>query len=291
MTLLLILAALLALVTVWFLARAVRRAPAGAEASYDGLVQLRDRLLAQLRELDVEEGDRNIDTAVAADERRRLESELAHALKALETVPGARSEAQGRSSSRLWVATVAVLAVVLPLASTALYLISHATVLVQLGEPGAAAGGDVPPMALEMVARLERRLAEQPDDPAGWTRLGRAYTVLGRVQEARQAYRRAYGMAPNDVEIVAAYADFLLAQDSAALSSEAVALYRKVHALEPRHPGALWWLGLASYQDKKFSEAVSFWEQLRRQLPPESEVEPQVRHAIEMARAEAAKAK
>lgn len=42
-----------------------------------------------------------------------------------------------------------------------------------------------------MVARLAARLDKQGDDLAGWLRLVRAYTVLGRNDEARQALARA----------------------------------------------------------------------------------------------------
>ena len=291
MILFLVLAAMIAVVTVWFLARSMFVRPAVDREGYDGLVQLRDRLLSQLRELDVEEGDRNVDFGTAADERQRLEADLAQVLKRLEeygpVVSAAAGAGEGHAQLRWMV--LGALALVLPLASTVLYLGGHATVLSQLGQAHSLASGQVPPMVLEMVARLEQRLAEEPGDPEGWARLGRAYSVLGRDQEAQRAYARAYQLAPDNVDVVAGYAAYLLARDPASLSTQALALFRKLHALEPRHPGALWALGLAAYQERKFNEAVEFWEQLLQQLPPGSEVEPQVRRAIETARAESGK--
>ena len=38
-----------------------------------------------------------------------------------------------------------------------------------------------------MVASLAARLKAQPNDPAGWQRLVRAYTVLGDTTRAKQA--------------------------------------------------------------------------------------------------------
>ncbi|HEX7044632.1 MAG TPA: tetratricopeptide repeat protein [Burkholderiales bacterium] len=290
MTLLLALGALIAGVTVWFLARAVGRTSAAGAETRESLLQVRERLLAQLRELDAEEADRNVDAAVATDERRRLEAELAQVLKAIEA-GGAAGAAASRPPRRVWAVTLIVLAIALPLASAALYLGAQGPVLAQLVQAQALARGEVPPVVREMVARLERRLAEHPNDPHGWAQLGRAYAVLGRVEAAEQAYARAYEQAPGDVEVVAGYASFLLARDSPRVSAQAVAMFKKLQALEPAHPGALWGLGLAAYQEQRYADAAELWERLLRQLPPESEVEPQVRRAVETARAEAAKAK
>lgn len=287
----LVLAALIAAVTVWFLARAVRSAPATGQENYEGLEQLRDRLLAQLRELDVEEGDRSVDAGTATDERRRLEAELAQVLRNLEAAPAASKAIASDASSRLWLTVLAALAVILPVVSAVLYFGGNATVLSQLGQVQAIAKGEVPPMVLEMVARLEQRLAEQPDDATGWARLGRAYAVLGRERDAEQAYARAYQIAPDNVDVVADYAAFMMSRDPTGVSPEALALFRKLHALDPQHPGALWALGLVAFHHQNFDEAVMWWEQLLKQLPPESEVTPQVRRALETARAEADKAK
>ncbi|HKK29871.1 MAG TPA: hypothetical protein VKA18_05685, partial [Alphaproteobacteria bacterium] len=46
-----------------------------------------------------------------------------------------------------------------------------------------------------MVDSLATRLEEQPDDPAGWLRLGRAYQVLGRKEQADTALRKAEDVA------------------------------------------------------------------------------------------------
>lgn len=51
--------------------------------------------------------------------------------------------------------------------------------------------GDRQAMVEGMVARLAARLDKQGDDLAGWLRLVRAYTVLGRNDEARDALARA----------------------------------------------------------------------------------------------------
>ena len=42
-----------------------------------------------------------------------------------------------------------------------------------------------------MVERLAARLDQNPDDKEGWTRLARAYDVLGETEKARAARARA----------------------------------------------------------------------------------------------------
>ena len=45
-----------------------------------------------------------------------------------------------------------------------------------------------------MVDRLATRLADEPDDLDGWLQLARAYTVLERDDDARNAYEQASGL-------------------------------------------------------------------------------------------------
>ena len=75
------LAALLLAGSIWWLSRPLRRAAAVSTVSERAdLEQLRDRLVAQLNELDAESADRGIDSTVAQDEELRLSAELAYAL-------------------------------------------------------------------------------------------------------------------------------------------------------------------------------------------------------------------
>lgn len=286
---LIVLALLLSAAAVWWLVRPLRAPPTSAmQLETDAqLAQVRDRLLAQLNELDIEAGDRNIDANVLADERARIEAELATVLKQLDAAGAMAVAAPGVGAKAAWVVVAIALAVAVPLVAGGLYVAQHGATLARLGAPAPTTPAEqVPPMALEMVARLEQRLKDQPNDAEGWSRLGRAYQVLGRFAESKQAYARAYQLAPNDVAILGAYAGMLVAQDPANPSPEAVALFRRLHQLDPNYPGALWVLGLVAYKDRQYRQAASYWERLLHMLPPDSEVEPQIRRALDAARAE-----
>src|SRR4030067_144388 len=79
-----ILSAVLLVATLWWPSRPLRGTAAVSTVSERAdLEQLRDRLVAQLNELDAERADRGIDNAVAQDEELRLSAELASALKRL----------------------------------------------------------------------------------------------------------------------------------------------------------------------------------------------------------------
>jgi cytochrome c-type biogenesis protein CcmH len=289
MTILVLAAVALLAVSVWFLAQPLRRVAAGGGGEdHQQLMALRERLLVSLKELDIESADRNMEESTVADERRRLEAELAQVLRQLE-VPGptaaAAGQATGADTRRHWLLVLVAFGIGLPLLSGGLYYLNQQAALQQLaGNSEPVAEQAVPPMALEMVARLEKRLAEQPNDPQGWARLGRAYVVMGRVDDARKAYERAAKLAPADVEVLSAYGSFLVSLSPQEPPTEAVTLYRQVLKLDARHPGALWVLGIEAYNKGQFSEAVGFWERLLAALPPQSEIAPQVQRAIDAAK-------
>jgi cytochrome c-type biogenesis protein CcmH len=230
---------------------------------------LRERLLVQLNELDVEEGDRNIDADVVSDERRRLEAELARTLRELETLNGGKKKKKAKAESRrAWVIGLVTLGVLLPLFSAGLYALGQRQTLTYLFNPQASsASGSIPPQALEMVARLEKRLEEQPDDAAGWLRLGRAYGVMGRQEAAEAAYARAYKLMPDDPEVVAEYASFLYNTDPQNTGGPVFILFSKLLKLDPQNQDAMWFLGLAAFQKGDYKQALEYWEPLQKALP------------------------
>ncbi len=266
-------AVLIVAVTVWYVARPLAR-PAMPDSSEqrDQLQQLRERLLVQLNELDIEEGDRNIDADVVSDERRRLEAELARTLRELETLGGAGKKIKKakRESRRGWAIGLVTLGVVLPLTSAGLYALGQRNTLSTLFNPGAPTDASVPPMALEMVARLEKRLQEQPDDAAGWARLGRAYGVMGRQEAAEAAYARAYQLMPDNPEVVAEYASFLYNSDPQNTGGPVFSLFSKLLKLDPQNQDALWFLGMAAFQKGDYKQALGLWEPLLKALPADS---------------------
>ena len=280
-------AAVLTLAAAWYLARPLAaRAPARDDEPRQQLELIRARLLAQLNELDAERADRGIDPTVAQDEALRLEAELAHVLRGIETLPPPAAEIQGERK-RWWVGLV-LLAVLLPLIAAGLYGLQHAPILTALvrlagGEPARVSQ---PPEVLKMVERLEQRLREQPNDAAGWARLGRSYTVLERLSDAQAAYAKAHALAPDNAEVLSDYAWLVYSDNPDYTEGPAKALYARLLSLDPANPDALWFLGYSAYNASNFKQAVQYWQRLVAILPPDNPTMPEVQKAIARAQAQ-----
>ncbi|MEK6551791.1 MAG: c-type cytochrome biogenesis protein CcmI [Pseudomonadota bacterium] len=276
MTALLAFSAGLTVAAVLLLIRPLIRPLAGIQNEQQVQLHLvRDRLLTQLNELDIETADRNLDPDAARDERRRLEAELAATLRDLE-MSGHGSAATG-IPRRQWLMVAITLGLLLPLLAGTLYFVNRTPL-----PPAETAG--MPAMVLEMVERLEKRLVANPADPAGWARLGRSYAVLGRLDAAQAAYARAYKLAPKDPDILADYAWLLYSQDPSNTKGLVGRLYGELQRLQPNHPRVFWFRGFEAYQRKDFRSAVQYWERLLAQLEPGSEEAQHLARAIASAK-------
>jgi cytochrome c-type biogenesis protein CcmH len=139
-----------------------------------------------------------------------------------------------------------------------------------------------------MVDGLAARLKEKPDDPDGWIRLARAYGVLGEKQKQRDAYAKLAELRPNDPGALLQAARAIVQAEmkpGAGPPAQAVAIYRKLLALEPSHGEALWFTGLgAAYAGDKQAAASAF-EKLLAQMDPKSPEYGQVKAQLDKVKA------
>lgn len=284
-------ALLISATTVWYLTWSLKVIPQAETLEREHQLQLlRGRLLTQLNELDLEEADKNIDGTVLADERSRMEAELAQVLRELKSLTDKRKKKKVKHETRrTWVAALVVLGIALPLSAAGLYTFTHRATLAHLTSPEAVTDGAMPPMVMEMVGRLEQRLAEQPDDADGWYRLGRAYAVLGRAEAAMAAYARSYKLNPDNPQMVAEYAGFLYKGDPQNTGGQVFGLYSRLHKLDPENRDALWFLGFAAYQKADHKKALGYWERLLKGLPADSPEAKHMRQIVAKTRGEGAK--
>lgn len=135
--------------------------------------------------------------------------------------------------------------------------------------PADAAAGMTPEKINQMVDRLAARLKENPDDPAGWARLARAYRVQGRLDEAASAYGKTGKLLDTDADLLTQYAD-TLAMKASNLQGKPLELINKALAIAPKHPMALMMAGQAAYQAGKYAVAIGHWQTALTVLPGNS---------------------
>jgi len=151
-------------------------------------------------------------------------------------------------------------------------------------EPGASGPSAVQQIE-GMVAKLAERLKSNPDDAQGWTMLGRSYTVLGRFDQAIPAYARAAELEPNNPGLLADYADAVAATKQTANNPQSIALIERALKADPKHFKALALAGSAAFDAGDYALAISHWQKIAVQLPPDSELGPRVQAMIGDARA------
>jgi len=202
-------------------------------------------------------------------------------LRLLDDTREPASTPQKRSAS-FWTArrTAAAIAVTLPLASAGMYWWLGAP---QAIDPISSRKADEDKVA-KMVDGLAARLRANPDNPKGWAMLARSYKVMGRLQEAADAYAKAGPVVDTDPDLLADYADLLASRGGDSLEGQPLVLINKALALNPLHPMSLMLAGNAAYRQGNFASAVNYWEKLLSVLGPDSPDAEQLQADISDAR-------
>ena len=145
-----------------------------------------------------------------------------------------------------------------------------------------------------MLAQLERRLAEQPGDTAeemeGWLMLVNSYSALQRYPEAARAAANLYRLKPDDPDILFRYADSLATANEGVFAGRPAELIQQGLASDPENPSGLWLAGLAARQAGDNQSAIRHWERLLPQLEPGSAPAERLQQQLSLARGQAAAA-
>lgn len=135
----------------------------------------------------------------------------------------------------------------------------------------------------QTVDALAQSMRMHPQVLEGWVLLGRSRKAQQRYPEARDAYARALRLAPNDPDLMVEAAETMTLDDPAhRIQGPALALLQQAQRIDPRNQRALWFLGIAAYQQHHYAEAAATWEPLLV-LAPES-TRPALRKQIDQAR-------
>lgn len=159
------------------------------------------------------------------------------------------------------------LAISLPIAATALYLvIGNPQAINAPAHPQRFNMADIERMVSDMAAKLEK----EPENFNGWAMLARSYKVMGRYPEAVRAYARTGPLLDSSADLLIDYADAQAAADGG-FSPQVLALVDKALKLDPANAQGLWLRGSAAFEAKQFDQAIADWEVLLKALPEGSE--------------------
>lgn len=245
-----ILTALAALSILVPMARA--RAGDGESASHDAEVYR-----AQLGEVDKDLERGLIDEESAQAARTEIARRLIAAAKSSE------GGEKGRPGSRMAVRLAQLAAIVfLPLAAIGLYL--------ELGTPNLpdqplaerlAARPTQQDLPL-LVARVEKHLADNPQDGQGWEVLAPVYMRMGRTSDAATAYRNAIRILGPTVDRQSNLGEALTMANQGIVSADARAAFERAVEIDERAVKPRFFLALALGQEAKNDEAAAAWRSI-----------------------------
>jgi cytochrome c-type biogenesis protein CcmH len=228
----------------------------------------------QIREL---ERDLEADVITREQYERGREELQRRMLEDVDASAAAVSSPRGAGRSTV-VAAVAVAALV-PVLASGLYMYFGAPAALDPEQRAAGAAGmaghgseeELRAQIISMVARLEERLAANPEDGEGWAMLGRSYLWMERIDLAVGALERAVAFNDRDPQLLVDYADALAMIGGQSLEGRPLELIERALSLDPTNQKGLWLAGTAAYERADFAAALDYWQRLRNLVPAGSD--------------------
>lgn len=131
-----------------------------------------------------------------------------------------------------------------------------------------------------MVARLAEKMKTDPDNPGGWAMLARSYAVLGKYQEAVQAFEKAAALSPNDANLLADFADAAAMSQARSLQGKPLQLIQAALKIDPEHVKSLALAGSEAFARNDYAAALDFWKRALRAAGPGSEWQSNLQASI-----------
>ena len=119
----------------------------------------------------------------------------------------------------------------------------------------------------DLIAKVEARLREHPEDGEGWDVIAPVYYKLGRFGDAANAYARAARLRGETVRRLAGFAESAVFAADGIVTEQARAAYEKLSRLEPGRVEPRFWLALAKEQDGKLADALADYKGLLADAP------------------------
>jgi len=252
-----------------------------------------EELKRQLRQLDELAAAGTLPNDQASAARAKLEQELLSlVMKPGESAPAAAAAPAGpvaRPTRRL-LAGLTAFVLAIAAAGYAVYGTPSAwrgVPVAQSEEQAGAGHGNAAAQIEEMVAKLEQRMKDKPDDAEGWSMLGRSYSALGRYPEAVTAFKRVSTLKPKDAQALADQADAVAMAAGRKLAGEPAQLIARALELDPKNLKALALAGTIAFDTNDFAKAAQLWTTAVAVAEPGSELERNLQSGVAEARSRA----
>ena len=236
------------------------RAPSADNSAAHAARVYRDQL-AEL-ERDKAEG------RISAGEAEAARAEIARRLIAADAEAKAGpAQAESRTTRRA-VALVALIGI--PVLSLSLYLGLGSPSLPGLPLAERLSAPTAPNDIETLIAKVEKHLAEVPEDGRGWEVIAPVYLRLGRADESAQAYRNAIRILGSSAELQSGLGEAILTAEGGIVTEDARTAFEAARGLDPKAPGPRYYLALAAEQEGKNDEAAKELRALLAEAPSDA---------------------
>jgi len=166
---------------------------------------------------------------------------------------------------------VIVLAIAIPAIATAFYAkIGRWNWQQELTSSTPSEAARAPEVAA-MIAKLEQRLHDAPNDIDGWLMLGRSYSALDKPTLALNAYQKAYDLSKgSNTDAALGLGEVMITMDERSIAGQAGQLFEAVLAKEPNNPKALWYGAVTALTNGKSPLAHERLQRILALSPPEN---------------------
>lgn len=141
------------------------------------------------------------------------------------------------------------------------------------GFPHAKPGAETPLQNVQigdLVAKVEARLREAPQDGKGWDVIAPVYFKLGRFRDAQNAYQQASRLLGESVARLGGFAEASIFAADGIVTEDARRAYARILELEPGRIEARFWLALAREQDGDLAGAKTEYDKLVAEAPADA---------------------
>ncbi|MCO5119816.1 MAG: c-type cytochrome biogenesis protein CcmI [Burkholderiaceae bacterium] len=258
----------------------LRRQPTNPDEAADGDEQRLEVFRDRRREIERELASGRLSPAEAKQAQRDLLRQLATDLP---PSPGPVVRDTGKRMRSIPGLTACALLVVVPASALLVYrqvgtpamleprpAATMASPRLPPGHPTTTSAPSLPGEIETLVAGIEQRTREAPEDGEAWAMLGAALKMQGRHQDAVLAFEKAIERVEPDARLFAEAAESIARVAGGSFEGRPTEMLERALALDPAEPRALWLMAAAQFRAGDLPRARQHLTRLRDGLPATS---------------------